>query len=305
MRLFSTLTAAVALVGCAPGDASDFEYRATFSTQTRGIVLHDDGDAGHAGMYGTNCPFETKNGTVTGDYDLPDEGEEIQDSETTELGEITVIALIPGTVHVLDKTGGSYTHVPIDAPGATEARLVRDGIVTLAADCSVRHVGLDGVERHAERLPWACDRAGVEVDPVGGLGLVATPEGSALIDAAGSQLLDVTGDLVAWDAVARVFYVATRGQPGVTAVEPDGRVRWSVDTSGPVGALDDAGNRGMAAVALGRDDSRGGLALHDGENGDLLKTGTTPSVASDLSVSGDGLVIALIRPEQSFFFDIL
>lgn len=290
--------------GCAPGDAGDFRYRSTFSTRTDGLILHEDGRAGHAGMYGTNCPFDTRTASVTGDYDLPGEGEVVQDGEPTELGEITIAAVIPGVVHVLDKTGGVYTHVPLEVPDVTDARLTVDGVVALTPECALSWVGFDGEVRQALSVP-GCEGAGLEVDPLTATALVASPSGAALFDGAARTELPRAADLVAWDDVAEVFYVARRGDTWLAAVDRHGVEQWLVDLDGPVAAIDDAGGVGAVAAIVSLPSGRGLVELRDGATGVVTKAGETPSTAEDLSVAGDGSVIALVRPEQAFFFDIL
>lgn len=298
------LSLVASLVGCTSQDASDFEFRTDFNKRTKGLVLHEDGESGHAGMFGTNCPFDTKSGGVTGDYDLPGEGEEIQDGEQTELGAVTLVAIISGQVHVLDKTHGIYTHLPLDTEDVLEARLVADGVVILRGDCQVQRLSMEGVVQSTVTVEFCLD-AGIEVDPLTGVGVVADPGGTVLVDGDGALPLDTAGDIVAWDASVQAFYVATRGEPILSALEADGALRWSVDTEFPVRALDDAGLTGAAAVVLALPSGRGEIAFYDGLTGALTKSGETPSAADDVAVSNNGGVIALVRPEQSFFFDIL
>lgn len=290
--------------GCAPGDAGDFQYRSTFSTRTDGLILHEDGRAGHAGMYGTNCPFDTRTASVTGDYDLPGEGEDIQDGEPTDLGEITVVAVIPGIVHVLDKTGGVYTHVPLEVPDVTDARLTVDGVVGLTPECALSWVGFDGEVRHALSVP-GCEGGDLEVDPLTGTALLASPTGSALFDGRLRTELPWAADLVAWDDPSEVFYVARRGESWLAAVDRHGVEQWTADLAGPVGAIDDAGGVGAVAAIVELPSGRGLVEFRDGATGEVTKVGETPSTAEDLSVAGNGSVIALVRPEQAFFFDIL
>ncbi|MCB9674138.1 MAG: hypothetical protein H6737_03425 [Alphaproteobacteria bacterium] len=299
-----TIPLVLGLAACsAPGDATDFQYRQTFNKRTNGLILHEDGEGGHAGMFGTNCPFDTRSGAVTGDYDLPDEGEEVQDGEETELGEVTLAAVIPGTVHVLDKTGGIYTHVPLEVPGVVEARLTFDGVVALTGDCHLTWMGLDGVQRADLGVP-ACG-GGLEVDPISGVGVVADPTSTVVVD--GQSVVDaaVTGDLVAFDPLTDAFYVAQTGEAAVHALETDGSLRWSVETPGLVTALDDGGASGAAAVVLDMGDGSGAVAFYDGLTGAQIRYADTPSPAEDLSVSGNGEVIALVRPAQTYFFELI
>ncbi len=293
----------LSLTACtAPQDASDFEYRATFDKRTRGVVLHEDGEGGHAGMFGTNCPFDTRTGQVTGDYDLPDSDEDIQDGEETLLGDVSLAAIIPGTIHVLDKTDGIYTHVPIELDGVVEGRLMFDGVVGLTGDCGLHQIDFDGIEQRSVQLS-DCD-GDFEVDPTTGTGIVADSDNTVLVDGQTPVELPVDGDLVAFDPLANAFYLAQSGGYELHAIEMDGSVRWTIDTIAPITALDDAGAASSAAIVMALEDGRGAVGFYDGSTGDRIKFAETPSPAEDLAVSGNGEVIAMVRPEQSFFFEL-
>lgn len=293
------------LVACTAESApTDFGYRSSLARETAGLELHYDGEGGHAGMFDTNCPFETRNGMVTGDYDLPGSGEHIQDAEPTVLGEITIAAVVDDDVHVLDKTDGIYTHVPVSAPGVVQARLLVDGVVTLHQDCSVQTRTLDGDV--VESTPLAdCGGADFEVDPVSGTTFVARGERPVLLTADGPRELDGAADLVSWDPATNAFYTAVRGTSVVEALEADGTLRWSIETPGPIHALDDAGEANGVAVVMEQPDGRGWIGLYDSTTGDETKRGVTPSAADALSVSGNGMVIALVRADETYFYDIL
>jgi hypothetical protein len=302
--VFIPLSFVIASVGCTPGgEATDFQYRATLARQTSGLELHFDGEQGHAGMLGTNCPFDTRTGMVTGDYDLPGRDEIIQDAEPTVLGEITIAAVVDDDVHVLDKTDGVYTHVPVSAPGVREARLLTDGVVTLHDDCTVQTRTLDGDV--TEVTPVAvCEGADFEVDPATGIAFVAAGPDGVLLGADGPVAVP-DADLVSWDPATDAFYTARRGGTVLEALEADGTVRWSVQTAGPIHAIDDAGEAHGVAVVMEQPSGRGWIALHDGTTGAENKRGETPSAADALSVSGNGEVIALVRADQTYFYDIL
>lgn len=296
---------AVLTLACSPtSDATDFEYETTFNKRTNGLILHEDGESGHAGMFGTNCPFDTRSGMVTGDYDLPGRDEEIQDGEPTEVGELTFTAVQPDVVHVVDKTDDTYTVIELDAPAVSEARLVHDGIVFLDGACRIKRLDLLGQTTATYALD-GCDDADIEVDPSDGSGVIASLGNTAFFDAGALMPLEVQGDMVAYDAHADLYYLGTRGQPTLTAVAPSGQIAWSVETPYPVTSLDDAGYLESAAVVLARPDGRGEIAFFDAAAGDLIRRGTTPSPADDLAVSDSGTVLALVRPEQSFFFRLV
>ena len=60
------LTPLLALAACAGPTSATLEYRSGLDLRTEGVVLHADGETGHAGLSATNCPFETRRGMVTG-----------------------------------------------------------------------------------------------------------------------------------------------------------------------------------------------------------------------------------------------
>lgn len=290
------------LAGCArepvPGV---LHYRSTFEGETKGLVLHETGDGGHAGMFETNCPFETVNGTVTGDYDLPGEGEDVQDGEATTLGDITLAAILLPYFHVLDKTDGIYTHVEVEVPEIHEGRLTTDGIVAITLGCELSWRGFDGTVLATTTV----DQCGgdIETDPVTGETVVSDLDGTVITDGQETVESAVDGDLVAYDDAAEVFYVAARGQDWLAAVERDGSARWTVQTPGRVSALDDGGATGTANVVLALESGKGALAVYDGRTGEEVYYAETPAPADDLSVSGNGKVVALVRAEQVFFYD--
>ena len=139
-----------------------------------------------------------------------------------------------------------------------------------------------------------------EVDPASGLAFVSGPT-SVLIDGENTLESTVSGDLVAFDDVAQVFYVATEGLATLSAVTLDGAELWTVPTEGPVTALDDGGGTGTAGVVMELGDG-GAVAFYDGLDGSLVRFAETPTAAQDLAVSGNGSVVALVRPEQVFFY---
>lgn len=305
MRHLAPAIAMLTLAACAPNeDASDFEYQTTFNKRTNGLILHEDGDSGHAGMFGTNCPFDTRSGNVTGDYDLPGTDEDIQDGEPTEVGDLTFTAVQPDVTHVVDKTDGHYTHIPLETPGVSEARLVWDGVVYLDDACRVKQLDLVGQETMSYALD-GCAEADIEVDPTDGSGVVATLGHTAFFANGELTPLEVQGDMVAYDPWSDLYYLAARGTTTLSAVTPEGSLAWSIEVPHPITSLDDAGMLEAAAVVLERPDGKGEIVFYDAQAGDLARRGVTPSPADDLAVSDNGSTLALVRPEQSFFFRLI
>ncbi len=289
-------------VGCAPGTDGELVHRSVLEAATRGLALHADGTRGHAGMRGTNCPFETIGGRVTGDYDLPDEDEEVEDTEDTEdWGEETVLLLQPGVVHLLNKQKPRYHVGSRRVEGAFEARLAR-------SDIAVR------VER-GEGCAVVWTESGADVDAPCSDGFDVDPE-TAVAWIGGEELTEVrpdgahtlpdgpSGSLLAWDAATEALYVARQGDSVVTAVERGGAIRWRAEVGGPVTALTHGG-RGEAAV-VAWDDAPGGGALTwlDGWSGAPRRTAHTPGPAPALAMSANGRVLAVVLPDEAHFYTV-
>ena len=62
-----------------------------------------------------------------------------------------------------------------------------------------------------------------------------------------------------------------------------------------------AAREGTAGVVLDLGE-QGAVAFYNGLDGSLTRFALTPTAAEDLSVSGNGAVVALVRPEQTFFY---
>jgi hypothetical protein len=292
MRSFSAVCVLLA-TGCA-AEPSAFDYQSTLSRGTRGLVLHDDGERGHAGMLGTNCPFETQQGTVTGDYDLPEQGEEVVDSGDL-IGEDTVLLTLGDAAHLLEKSSGVYTHETLSFPGLRDARLIRGGLVALVEDG----------ERC--RLEWTAGASedslcgSLDVHGEDGTALVWGPEGAAVYDGTEARILDSLPSAAALDAASEAVYAAEESI--VRAFDLDGMLRWEVaDLGGEVRGLTEAGATGAAAVFVALEDGRGKLLYLDGATGSIQASVLTPGVADMITVSADGSTVAMVRPHEAHFY---
>lgn len=291
----------LALAACAGPLDTAIVHESTLQQATKGLVLHEDGLRGHAGMFSTNCPFETTQGSVTGDYDLPGSDEDVQDGGTSSLGAETVVLTMSDVVHLLEKSTGDYVHERHPWTGVRDVRLTGDGLVGLVEDadgCAIEW-RVDGVAIATRDV--ACDDGfdaaldGTVV--VGGAPVVvASPDGEAPADAAGR--------LVAWDDALGLAYVADPGGDEVSAVGTDGALVWTTPVPGAVVALSAAGARGAAVVSLERSDGSGAVVWIDGATGDVLAQVETPSAAPSVTTSGDGSRIALVLPDQAHFYSV-
>ena len=295
---------ALVLAACAdPIEAPAIRHESTLQQQTRGLVLHDDGLRGHAGMFATNCPFETVRGSVTGDYDLPDEDEEVQDGGESTMGPETVVLGLSDVVWMLEKSTGDYVKQEVRWDGIRQARLTSEGLAGLVdtdGGCAVEWQVGDEV---VGRLPLeSCDRgfdaAWDETVVVGGDPVViGLPDGSAIET-------EEAGRLVAWDDVLGLAYVARPDGDEVAAVRPDGTRAWKTTVDGGVKALAAAGAQAAAVVTLQRDDGTGAIAWLDGASGAVLSELATPSPAPAVTASKNGRRLALVLDGEAHFYSV-
>lgn len=297
------ILAALGLLACAESEEAPIRYRSTLQQSTRGVVLHEGGERGHAGMFETNCPFETRRGRVTGDYDLPEEGEEIQDGGESALGPETVIAVIPGVVHLMEKSTGDYVLDSVPWAGVVGARLTGDGLVGLtrldgacelgwrADDGELRTVAIDACD--ARSFDAAIDgTVALGGDPV----RLVTPDGA--VDA------EASGRLVAFDDVLGLLYVAKVGGDELAGVEPDGSIRWTTPIDGAIRSLAAAGRPGAAVLSVERPDGTGAVVWVDGRDGAPAGEVVTPSAAPAVTASPEGGVVALVLPDETHFYEV-
>ena len=296
MRSLSLMAVSVLAVGCAPDSTGGVVHQSVLQQPTNGVRLHADGTEGHAGMRGTNCPFETTYGSLTGDYDLPEDDEEVQDAgPSIAFGSRTVLLVQRDLVTLLSKHTGDYEIEQTVYEGVENARLTDHGLVVQTDACDVRWTDEDQVVNAP-----GCNGV-LAVDPasqtafVGGTPVAILPQGSGVTT-------DVDADLLAWDAAAEVTYAAVQGDSTVTALEVDGTVRWQHELEGPIAALSDAGANAMAVVSWTTEDGRGALTWIDGFTGEHRTEISTPSAAPDLTSSAHGRLLAVVLEFETHFF---
>jgi len=304
-----TLLALLFSAGCDRGAPSLFEHSGELEVQTRGLVLHDDGDDGHAGMFETTCSFDTS-GDLTGDVDYGPDSEDVRDAGDLD-GEPVVLIQEPDTVHILtpDEDGwwdGNGEEDPgVSVPGVIDSRLLDEGLVVVRENqgaCVVQWPETGNSEQ-IEIPDDPCTIRDLAADRVNGTAFVVTQDsGVVAVTTEGSTSLDVDGDLVAWDESAQVLYVAMKGGHAVWALESEGFERWRVDVDGSVMALDDMGSRGAVSVMVERADNSGVVIGFDGYTGEEIFSFDTPTSSKDLIVSGNGDTIACVLQSETHFF---
>jgi hypothetical protein len=304
MRALSLLTILV-LPACAPESDAPIQHKSAMQQATRGLVLHDGGLRGHAGMFETNCPFETQLGRVTGDYQLPDDGEEVQDGGESALGPETVVLVIPGTLFLLEKSTGDYVHERHDWKDLVASRLTDDGVVGLVDSrdgCRVEWRTDDVVTSSVD--VDACDQDSFDASRTGRVA-IGDPDSGWLVTPDGAVEMGDAGDLVAFDDVTGLVYRSSVGAPDVRAFDPDaGTSAWTTELDGEVQALAAAGGQGAVVVSVELTDGTGAIVWLDGWSGEVLSQVETPSAAPAVTASDDGGTLALVLAEEAHFYTV-
>jgi hypothetical protein len=293
MRAFVVPLLALA-VGCQAGGELQLEHLSTMSARTKGLVLMADGQVGHAAMAGTTCRFDTLNGWLIDDFDLPTREERVVDT----LGGAVLGTNAEGLYDVQE-----LDFIPADA--VTDARYLRGGeVVWLQGDatgCSLSYsdggsVAVDGVL--CEAGPEAI---GVVRDD--GSMIVGTAEDTVVVDEGGARSIADGADFVVYDARTDLVYLAMEGQPIVRAVTRDGDPVWSTHLGGRITALEKMGRRGKV-VAMVASDGEARMVVVHGPSGEPELDVEAPSADVDLEVSEDGTTLAVIHEREIYFYDV-
>ena len=300
---------ALAAAGCHADspEAPDFELRNTMSIETRGLMLYRTGARGHAGMYGMSCAFDVSSGEIGADYDPSDDSEDVQDV----FGDITVV-VDTSAVYMVTEGDEAFTEdgvVPLT--DVREGRLWDGGLAALrdtSNGCQVQWVDLDagGDDAVVTLDDTTCHSdLGLAIGRDDGAVWIGTEDSVVVVTPDGQTAdADGAGQLIAWDEAAAALYVAPWGGTAVDALEADGAPRWKVDVGGKITAVSALGDRGAAAIMV-EDGAEGRLVILDGWTGEITaETGDVEAPVVDLAASGDGTVMALVRPNNVTFLTV-
>ena len=282
--------------GCTGGPEFFFSHMSTMESETRGVVLYEDGQRGHAAMWNTTCEFDTLNGWLIDDHDLPTESEVIQDQHQG-----TALAVSDEGVHTI------YERTDTPLSQVVAARLQDDGsLITIRWDEADDGCVVDVWDSTAS-VPDALCAEGVSVDTdrQGGL-VVATGKDLYSVDEGGAVWLASDVDLVVHDGSNGMTYVAQLFGDRVSGLDAGGKAVWTAQTDGPITSLDDMGQRGMAVVMVeDLTTGRGALQMFEGTSGEEVVRHDTPSGDGEITVSVDGTTLAVTIPGQVHFYDVL
>ncbi len=280
----------LASTGCSP-NAFHFEHRSSLATEATSMALYADGRVGVGTMNHQTCTFDTEAASIVGDYDVVGADETVEDTR----GEFA-ITRAPDGLHLLSSNGFSANN-DVLVEGIVAARMTNDGVVMLVddGDCRVEWRTDESTTGASVALPSAAcvSDAGFTVDPDSGRAWVAAGQVWG-VDAAGSRQLDVTANLVDFDIVSGVTFLANRGDRDVSALDADGGLAWTRSAAYAVHHLADMGALGAVAVVSG-DFSGARLEAFDGASGDSVASFHLPDVA-EISVSSDAGTVGLLHP---------
>ncbi len=306
-RIASLALIATILVACEAGPRhASLAHQSTLETATRGLVLHETGSEGHAGMMGTNCPFETTSGTVTGDYPLPGSGEKVVDVGPHHLGLDSILLTLGDNLYVLNKDDDGFREESMNVPGLLTAQFADDGFVILQEQEQCEARWILGDADHSTPV-GSCDPDAFAVSPVGVVYAGGDLEvGVDVTHYPGTHFeAEVPGNIVVYDRVSRVAYVAIEGESTLSAIESDGSLRWSITVPGIVREVEAGGDIGAAVVMAELESGAGMVMYFDGRTGERIAgSETTPSVPLGMAVSGDGSKVAMILEDQTHFYSV-
>jgi hypothetical protein len=283
------------LAGCTGSQDLYMTHMSTMESETRGVVLYDDGQRGHAAMWDTTCEFDTLNGWLIEDYDLPTSDEIIQDQLNG-----TAVARSAQGIHMV------HERVDIDMDHVIETRLLNGGDLATLRWAETEHcvvdIGADTVEVDVEICAGATS---ADTDRMGTL-YVANGESAWQITADGAAWMAANVDLVVYDRSIDVTYVAELGGTELAGLGKGGEVLWTVQTLGPIASVDDMGQRGYAVVLVSDlTTGRGAMQMFEGRTGEEEVRHETPTGDGEITVSTDGTTLSITLPEYVHFYDVI
>ena len=289
-------------------------YESTLGYATRGLVLHNEDanvDSGaQVGMNSTTCAFDTEYGSIGTDYDYPSDSESVDDSVTTDSGDVQVIVTSDKTVHIQETDGWNASSSDYDIEGVLVARSFDDGALVLSEGngnaCTLTTVGTSA-DATVEMDP-AQQCAGIhtlETDPTLGRGWVGSDQGLWAFE--GTEVVSISetpSNIVAYDPYTDALYTAEVGGSVVTALDADGSERWTTDVGSPIFSLDDLGAEESVAVSVNYADGTGGLIFLDGWTGVNRATVAVATQNNRVVTSRDGHKLSVASANSVDFYEV-
>ena len=313
------MVAVVLSVGCASQTDTMFTHQGQVVAQSNGLVLSDDGNEGMAGMYGTTCVFNARNGQMGSDYDIEGPDEVVEDSN----GSGIVLTRSSTGIHEIAPYGSSYsettdpnswdasseTHSAFsttELEGVLAARWLGDIAVALvngSSGCAMHYLGDSPavVPLNTE----VCDQfSAIEVGLSSSAVFISTTESVLSIREGTVSTWETTGvESLSWDESTQTMYTVRHGSEVLQARRADGVLLWEATTAG-ISSMSHLGPHGKVATMEQDEAGRGLLVVRDSQTGTLIEATSTPAAGHDMTVSRDGSTLAIAVQEYIHLFSI-
>jgi hypothetical protein len=298
------------------GPALDVGASDRLSAQSRVVGSNDgvhmagaDESVAVVGLSGMTCQVQTDTGWMATDVDSTYGNDTIEDGRPDETGGDIVLVTTPDSDEILQvDSDDGVAQNRVTVPGLVGTRFSGEQIVTVSDDsngCVVQWLEGSTVQDSTAIPDASCQGGTVDVEIGADSDVwVALGDSLALVTPSGARTFDVPADLVAWDAAAGVTYTAVHGSDVVSAVEPSGSTRWTVQVGGPVVGLADMGPLGQAAVSVEDNFEHSYLTFLDGEDGAVIEDVDVNRPAGEVHVSEQGDALALGQDGGVDFFGV-
>ena len=312
------LVAVVLSVGCASQTDTMFTHQGQVMAQSNGVVLSDDGNEGMAGMFGTTCIFNARNGQMGGDFDIAGPDEVVEDTNDSGI----VLTRSSTGIHEISPYGGEFREAvepnnwqgsigtdqaftTTELNGVIGARWLGDTVVALVDDdgqCAVHYLGdAPAVVALSKDM---CDgftalEAGVSDTTI----FVSTQNTTVSVRDGVVSPWGAGADSLSWDELTQVMYVVSPDGHALQAFSALGELSWQAESSG-VSSITHMGPHGFVASMEQDGVGRGLLVVRDGRSGAVIEATSTPSAGQQMTVSKDGSTLAIAVQDYIHLFSI-
>ncbi len=295
VRLASPLIPLVLATACSAEPTISLTTRSVLQVPADEVALQDGTGLADAAMIGQICVIDTVAGEALADHDLADGVDRLLDAHNG-----IALAVAGGDLFSLD--GTTLEAVPALGVNAFSGVVLDDGLAILGQDANGCAVGFGDSVWSVPGL--ACEGAGFAADRASGTAWIA--DGSALAsitrDGRISTFEGVGANLVRFDARNHGVVLSNVGSDTIRAARSDGTIAWEVRVAGTVQDVEVAGGAGLVVASVGSA-AGGEIVVFDGLTGGQVVTHPVPE-AVDVSISSDGLSLALLGSEAVYFYDV-
>lgn len=295
VRVASPIIPLILATACTAEPSISLTTRSVLQAPADEIALQDGSGLADAAMVGQICVIDTEAGEAITDHDLADGIDRLLDAHAG-----LALAEAGGDLFALD--GTTLEAVPALGVNAFSGVVLDDGLAILGQDVNGCAVGFGDSVWSVPGL--ACDGAGFAADRASGTAWIADGSALASVTREGriAMFEGVDADLVKFDTRNQSVVLSSVGSDTLRASRADGTIAWTVKVAGLVQDVEVAGGAGMVVASV-RTDAGGEIIVLDGLTGGQVVTHPVPE-AVDVSISSDGLSLALLAADAVYFYDV-